>query len=254
MSVVIEREFDAQRINKVLNHPAVRPDVAEVGEGELDITKGVENKNNVLLMGEHGGFFGIRIQPGIYEAHTQILPEGRGKWAFEATEVATSWMFTHTDAFEILTRVPRGHDGARMLAVHMGMKFEFTADIPRLFRGELTLMDTYSFRIQDWMPKAKSLADKGRWFHKTVGEQITKIGRIREAHEDMPTHNQYVGGCLEMARGGQVRKGVLLYNRWAAVARHTQIEFISEDPPVIKFDVGFVKLLNDGNLEFSPCS
>jgi hypothetical protein len=250
--VLIKRDFTAERLNAVLNHPDVRPDVAEMGEGELDLTKAVENKNNVLLMGDFGGFFSVRIMPGVYEVHTQILPGGRGAWAFEAARVASHWMFTHTDAFEIVTRVPRGHMGAKALATSMGMRFEFTADTTRVFRGVPTKIDVYSYRVQDWFPLAQGFVEQGRQFHKIIGDQITKVGRTRDAHEDMPTHNHYVGGCLEMCENGQVRKGVVLYNRWAAVARHTFIELVSEEPPKIKFDVGFVTL-NNGKLEFEPC-
>jgi hypothetical protein len=68
----------------------------------------------------------------------------------------------------------------------------------------------------------------------------------------MPTHNRYVGGCLEMALNGQVKKGVLLYNRWAVAARHTQVKFISDNPATIEFDVGFIR--QKGNeLEFLKC-
>ena len=252
MTIAIKREFTAERINAVLNHPEVRPWVAEMGDGVIDLTKAVENPNNVLLMGEYGGFFCIKIMPGIYEVHTQMLPEGRGVWAFEAARVASHWMFTHTDAFEIVTRVPQGHNGAKKLATSMGMRFEFTAEMTRVFLGKPTKIDVYSYRIQDWFPLAEGLVERGRDFHRIIGEQITKIGRTRDAHGDMPTHNRYVGGCLEMAMHGQVRKGVVFYNRWAIVARHTLIQFVSEEPPSIKFDVGYVTLRN-GELEFKPC-
>ena len=81
-NVEIRREYTADKLNSVLNCPEVRPYVAEVPDGYLDLSRGVKNTNNVLLMGEFGGCFFIKVLPGVYEVHTQVLPEGRGEWAF----------------------------------------------------------------------------------------------------------------------------------------------------------------------------
>ena len=249
--VKIAREFTAEHINSVLNNPEVRPWVSEVPDGPLDLTKGVDNHDNVLLMGEFGGCFAIKVLPGVYEIHTQILPEGRGAWAFEAVARMTDWIYTHTDAYELYTRIPKSHDGAKILAMKMGMRFDYTADTPVMFKGELTPVDIYSFRIQDWMSKVVHFKERGAWFHKIIGEQITSVGRTRPAHGVLENHNQYVGACLEMVINGQLLKGVTLYNRWAYTARHTQIEITSYSPPTIKFDVGFIELIN-GELKFEP--
>lgn len=250
--MILDRDFTAKRINEIINHPEVRPWVAESEKGVLDMTKNIENKNNILLLGEYGGCFFIKIAAGVYEVHTQVLPEGRGDWAFNAVKNAAKWMFTRTDAYEIVTRIPQTHTGAKKLAISVGMKFEFTADRKCLFREQLSVMDIYSFRIQDWLPSAESFSEKGQGFHEFMEKQADKYGITKDPHGPMPNHNQFLGVCLEMGQHGQTRKGVFIYNRWAVIARHEQIELVSEDPSVIKFDVGYLKMSPE-KVEFLPC-
>lgn len=148
--VRIERQTTAARINAVLNDPGVRPWVADAAEGKLDITAAVENPNNYCLMAEHGGCMFFRLMPTIYEVHTQVLPEGRGPWAIAMIRAAIHSMFARTDAWEIMTRVPRTHIAAKAATLRVGARFEFTRDDPCLFRGELVnLADQEQFL--EWM-------------------------------------------------------------------------------------------------------
>src|SRR5947209_10090690 len=123
--ISIERHFDAKRLNEIVNHPSVYPWVQGAVTGELDLSDPISDPRNVLLMGEHGGVVFGWHSPGIYEAHTQVLPEGRGAWSVAMVRAALEWMFTRTDAMEIWTRVPHGNLGARALAKAIGGKFEF---------------------------------------------------------------------------------------------------------------------------------
>jgi hypothetical protein len=234
----IWRETDAKHINEVLNHPIVRPDVDDVPEGVMDISSLVADPRHVLLMGEHGGCFFIKILPGVYEVHTQAVPEGRGAWISQFVLAAGDWMFTRTDAFEIVTRIPEEHLGARALARHAGMKLEFQRPAECLWRGKKQRADIYSFRIQDWACKADSFDQPGHDFHEFLHDEARRLGVTAKAHPDDPQHNRYVGIALAMVEGGHVYKALNFYNRWALLSRHPLIRLMKEQPVTIQFDIG----------------
>jgi hypothetical protein len=247
------REFSAKQINQVLNHPAVRPDVADLGSGVLDLSPVLANKNNILLMGQYGGCLCYCAQPGLYEVHTQVLPEGRGEWALAFVRAGARWMFTHTGAYEIMTRVSHGNVAAKALTIAAGMRHEFTRDDGPSFRGSNPPCDIYSYRIQDWVQRAAGLVESGQYLHERIQAEAKRLNIATELHADDENHNRYAGAALEMVLGEQTKKAVLFYNRWAVAARHPLIALVSEQPPVIRFDIGLMTL-RGGEIEvMQPC-
>lgn len=243
------REFDARNINTLINHPDVRADVADLGDGVLDISAPVANKANVLLMGEWGGCFCYCLQPGLYEVHTQALPEGRGRWVLDFVRAGMHWMFVNTDAVEIMTRVPRSHAAAKAVTLAAGMRYEFSRDPGVKFRGVVQPVDIYSIRIQDWISThPEALADRGEWLHQRMLQEARRLGVSDPPHDDDDSHNVYVGATYEMAAAGQMRKAVIFYNRWAIAARQKTIALVSEDPPAIRMDLGIMRF-RDGDVE-----
>lgn len=250
--MTITREFDATRINIVLNHADVRPFVADMAEGYIDMSKQVANNNNVLLMGEHGGCFFYQIMDGLYEVHTQILPAGRGAWTKGFLLAVRNYIYTQTNAIEVLTRIPGGNKGARLAAESVGMKLEFTREDGVTFNGEIMPVDVYSERLQDWVTMDPYIVQDGEKLHQDMAREAVRVGITEQPHEDDENHNRYVGACVQMMRGGQYGKAVAFYNRWAILARHAQISLVSITPPTVKFDVGLLKFTNTG-LEIIPC-
>lgn len=241
---MIEQQFSADRLNHVLNHPRVRPWVASGGE-KLDVSSQVANPNNILLMGEHGGSLCVMLQQGIYEIHTQVLPDGRGEWVADFAREALRWMFTRTHCYELLTRVPKGHLAARALCQMFGWRKEFTRPGEFSFMGRLVDVDIYALDLMSWSDP--DMEDIGRQFHDQLHAAADKYGVTDPLHEDDPNHNQYVGMAMEMARHGQVRKAVLWYNRWALISRHAPITMLAENKVAI--DLGLRLTINDGELE-----
>jgi hypothetical protein len=236
--VEIQRVFDAEKINAVLNHPSVRPDIAEVMTGPIDVSAGVTDTKNVLLMGEYGGCFCVHVMPGVYEVHTQSLPEGRGRWIADFVRAASDWMFTRTDAYEIVTRIPVKHRAARMLSRYAGMKYEMTRPNECRWRGELQGCDIYSFRIQDWAINARAFYQSGAEFHDFLHAEAERLGVTEPPHDTDLNHNLYVGICLAMMEAGQVNKALNFYNRWALMVRHPIIQLVSTSPVTVRFDIG----------------
>lgn len=246
----IERVTDPRTVNDVLNHRDVRPWIAN-GTEIIDISAQIADSRNVFLFGEHGGVGFLHAQDGVYEAHTSVMPAGRGEWTRDMTESCVRFMFTRTDAYEITTRIPKGHIAAKAAAEAQGMRFEFTRENGVVFRNRVVDCHVYSFRIQDWIPRAQGIVKTGEWLHWRMENEANRLGLDIPTHEPDENHNRYVGASVEMMFGGQFVKAVTLYNRWVTLARHIRdgqlqhVSLVSVNPLVVKFDIGFMRFHDD---------
>lgn len=245
-NVLISRHFDALRLNEVVNHPAIYPWVRGMAEGPLDLSDVVANPNNFLLMGEHGGILFQELAPTLYECHTQVLPEGRGRWAVDMVEEALHWMFTRTLCMEVLTKVPHGNYPARALAKAIGGHREFTAQKGWVKDGRPIPADIFALRIQDWMLRAPKLVERGQWFHDRLEREFARHGAAEEAHADDLEHDRFVGAACDMILGRQVQKGVILYNRWAVMAGYEPVQVVSLNPVAVDIRNALVVVRDNG--------
>lgn len=248
--VDLQRAFSAKFFNTVVNHPDVRPFVEDPALGVIDLTEQVAHPKNVLLTGQFGGCMCFQRVPGLYEIHTAILPDGRGPWALAFVKAGSHFMFTKTDAVEIVTRVPHGHPAARSLSVAAGMHLELTRFDGCMFGGKLTPADIYTLPISAWIQKAPGLIETGQRVHAEMNEQAKRLGIKGTPHERDDDHDRIVGAAFDMILGGQIDKACAAYNRWGLLARHPFIQAISNSPPTIKMDIGTLALRN-GKLELS---
>lgn len=251
----VRRDFDAAFMNRVINDGAVKPWLANSADGFLDMTPEVRDQRNILIVGDHGGTFYRPIQQGVYEVHTAVLPEGRGEWTRKMTAESLRLMFTCSDAYEVVTRVPKGHIAALAAAKAVGMKHEFTARSAVRFRDKITDLHVLGIRVQDWVSIADGLVQRGEWLHRRMTEEAERLGLKAETHDnDDESHNRYAGAAVEMVFGGQAAKGVLTYNRWVSLVRHMRagvlqhVQLASMNPPVIRFDLGLMRF-HDGDIE-----
>ncbi len=242
----VTRSFDAKRLNEIVNDPAVYPWVRGPVEGTIDLTFAVENPANVLLVGEHGAMLLIQLQQGLFEAHTQVLPIGRGQWAADFAKACVFWMFTRTACFELMTRCPHGNLGARALARCVGGKKLFTNPRGWTKDGKTIPADIFGITIQDWLLTAKGLEERGHWFHERLAAEYRKLGRKEAPHPDDDTHDRYVGMACEMFLGGQAEKAVILYNRWAVMADYAPIALVSRNPVAIDIVDATIVVRGDG--------
>lgn len=81
---MLSRCYDVGLVNRIVNDPSVRPHVGAPELGDIDLAPVMERPEHWFLIGEHGGFLLSWSAPGVYEVHTFILPEGRGRWGAEA--------------------------------------------------------------------------------------------------------------------------------------------------------------------------
>lgn len=242
LSVV--REFSAERLNTVANHPEVRPWVG--GTGVLDLSRAVADQNNVLLMaGDGGGFLLIQQEPGVYEVHSQFVPSSRGEAVVEAAADASHYMFTRTDCVEIRTKVTAGNVAAAALARRMGWEFQFERANAWQAEDGLSSVRYYAKTINQWANTAPHLAETGQWFHEKLEAAKIACGSAMPVHDDDDAHDRYVGATCEMIAAGQVAKGLNFYRRWAPFAGYAPITLIATNPVVIDIQDAILAVRNN---------
>lgn len=239
---MIERATDAAFINAVANHPSVRPHV-HGRPGPIDLAVAVGNPNFRVLTGQHGGMVFAQKIPGCWEIHTMVLPEGRGVWALKMARACVDHMFSRTNCVEVFTRVPAGNLGALALTKACGAMLEHRA-WQDLGDGA-GWVELYSGRLQDWIKTAPHLAERGRDFHRRLAEKYRVAGIQLPSHAEDGWHDQHVGAAAGMITGGQVAKGISVFNRWAAMAMAPPITLLSTDPVVIDITDCKIKIVGD---------
>lgn len=120
---LLERSFDIERINGLVNNPVIRPHIGGDGESFIDLSDAVDDRGNWFLIGEHGGFSCCWTGPGVFEVHTFIETSGRGAWAKRAA-IEGSLMMREAGAWMLWTRVQPDAENVRLFTLAAGMKPE----------------------------------------------------------------------------------------------------------------------------------
>ena len=233
------RTFDIDYVNRIINHPDVIKWVAPKGVDFLDAAPFIEDEKNIALKFEGGCFLLHYLEDGIYEVHTQTLKKGKN--VFKAVRDATRYMFLETACMEILTKVPDGNNAAKGLSIFAGFKKEFYRPNVWMYHdGTKVGITYYALRYHDWVKNEKWLDQFGEWFHDKLGEH--------KNHDEDEAHNRYVGAAVQMVRGGQIDKAIILYNRWAKFSGYMPVYIVSREPIII--DMGTQKLkIKDGDFK-----
>jgi hypothetical protein len=242
---VIRRTFDPALLNTVINHPEVRPWMAP-GDHALDVTPVVGNPANYALVTEGGGFLLHCLEPGLYEVHSQFLPEHRTHTR-EAMRAGFEYMFTRTDCVQIVTQVPDNNRAAQCLA--KAARFR-----PMFHRKEGLLGPTeyVGLTVDQWAQDNPKLEAEGERFHGLLEEAKKANGSELPAHGHDAAHERAVGAAVRMIKAGNAAKGVNFYNRWARFAGYAPITLISAQPVVIDV-VDAVVGLADNDMEILSC-
>lgn len=147
---MIERQKSAVLVNEIINHPSIHPWVCGPIEGPLDVTKSIEDGSYTALFGEYGGFLFWNLGRGVFDAHSAVLPEGRGAWAILAAQRSLIWMFDKGGAQEIMMTVPKGNVAVRALVRVLKAKFRGTIENGWWRDGHAIPCDVYSITKTDW--------------------------------------------------------------------------------------------------------
>lgn len=242
--VEIERRFNAEALNVVANDPSVYPWVRGLLEGTLDLTPLAANPENVLLEGEFGSMMFLPVAPAIWELHTQVLPAGRGPWTLGLGRAALLYMFTATDAVEILTRVPEGNVAAAVAAKRGGFAAVWRMSDGWVFDGKTVPTTIYGLTLQQWLA--------GPWSAPLEGESARFTAAAPGQGEDEPPLREDarrpLGFALAAIRGGQPLKGCAFLNRWAGIAGFPPAGVVSQEPLRISLGGAVFQVSDSGSL------
>lgn len=235
----MNRTMNAARLNELANHPEVRPALLGA-DGPLDLTSLVTNPAVITLEAEHGAFLLIPILPAVYELHTLFLPEGRGKAFFRCAAEMFRYLFTRTDAVEIVTKVPDGNRGAALASTITGFRERFhRAGVS--FRS----LDIEGWALSDYVAEAA-----GNDFHEKLERAKEAAGSPLETHPHDATHDHIVGAAILMAHEGHLEKGVDFYCRWATFAGYATISIVG--PNIVDVRDALIEI-RDGQVGVLSC-
>ena len=253
MTLTLERQHDAARLNIIANHPSVLPFVTLPGQDSLDLTPLVANPRNIALASDEGGFIGIWHEPGVFEIHTMFLPEVRGASAAQAVRDVIHIAFQQTEAMELLTKVPTRNLRAEAMTRRAGFHLDFERPDAWVWRGERIPLRYYALRYPDYVNHyAADLEVHGHWFHEVLEAKGAPLG-IATNHPDDPVHDRHVGAAVQMIRAGQIAKAVMLYNRWARFAGYETMRVASTDPLVLNLGQGILIQPTGNSFEVLRC-
>jgi hypothetical protein len=237
----VERTTDAARVAAVFNHPEVRPWAGKPDAGPLDFSDFLANLDNVALATDHACFLFKRDEPGRYELHTGIVPEGRGAAVIPAASAAFRWMFVHTDCVELVTQIAGSNRPADLMARRAGFKPIFTRKGGAEDGSDLT---GFVLSLAFWPSLDPTLAEEGHALHVALEAAKEAAGSTAPVHPDDDAHDRAVGLSCLMAKAGNTAKAVWAYNRWARLAGYRQAQILPPPPPVL--DIG------DAHIRFTP--
>ena len=141
---------DVELLNRVINDPSVFPWVSLGMQGPFDMAPLLADERNLFFANEHGGFLLISKDHGIYDIHTQFLPQGRGRAALRDGKEAMRHMFTQTLCKALMTFCPLENPPAATLARLVGMK-RFKTEVQLGVAG-----DTYYITREEWLCQQQS--------------------------------------------------------------------------------------------------
>ena len=236
----VERTFDSQYVNSIVNDASVLPLIAVPGIDYLDLTTMVANWRNVFLRAPGGVMAAVWQDPAVYEVHVNFLPEYRGLNAIKALHKACHYMFTQTDALELLTKVPANNPAAlgACRACHWQRDFE-RPDGWTTREEEKVVCEYWSLPYSRWWRTAPGLQERGKWFHERLFEELARLEIEHKEHPDL-WHDKAVGATVDMVLAGQIDKGLILYARWAKFVGYPPMQLVSLVPLVLDCGEAFL--------------
>jgi hypothetical protein len=255
---LVWRTFQPAKVNAVLNDPGVLPWIAQAGQERLDATALLSDRRNVALLAPIGGVVLFHFhEPTVYEVHTQFIEGARGAGAIRAVREAIWWMFTRTDAMELLTRVPCNNPAALGLvrAIHGRREYLREGEWRPQDGSPAVDCEHYALRYWDWLYTASGIERRGADFHAELEQQCEELGIAHAPHPRDSAHDRAVGATVDTIRAGQVDKALILYNRWARFAGYAGIGIVQRYPLVLDLALpgAFVAIGDDGSFEVELC-
>jgi len=136
----------ANHINRIVNHPDVRPTAGGDGMSRIDFTPifdniiALEDKGGCWLLEDEGG--------GIYSGHYAFLPKYRGKHALKLGRQVLDYMFNVIGANRIIGRQPVENKLASVYNTALGIKKGPVQEVTK--QGFTYLAQIFTIDRDDW--------------------------------------------------------------------------------------------------------
>ncbi len=230
------RSLDPAPFNRIFNDPEVRPWMGHGYEFQ-DLGVVVTNPANYCFLtpNRDGGYIVARLDDGLYVAHTLALQSARGRPMLQLMRDGFAYMFTATDAVEIVTTCPDGNDAGARWADTAGFRETHRRETWFPLGNEIVGTSFRSLGYADWVPRHEPNRRLGALFHDQL--QIA-------THADDPIHDAWVGATVAGCQAGNIEKAVRLYNRFALQTGYHPAAILSTIPPLIDTGDAIVGLDN----------
>ena len=117
----LRRGTDFVWLNWLLNHPLINP---WIGGNGSSVDASVVDKPNIILEAEYGAFWFIELSPGVWDAHTQFLPDSVN--TYELGIEAIEYIRAQPGYKKITTQGPRDNPRAIRFLEKLGFKYTHT--------------------------------------------------------------------------------------------------------------------------------
>ena len=235
------RTLDATAFNLICRDAEVRPWLGLADPtAEIDLTPQISNPDNFAFLTDQGdgGYVLLKLQAGLYAAHTLALPAARGRPMLKLMRSGFRTMFTCTDAIEIVTQIPDGNVAAKGWSDLAGFKDTYRREAFFPLMGDHVGCQFRSLSYQDWALHDKENRTLGQQFHAAIH------GLGLADHPEDFAHDHMVGATIACAQNQNVIKGVGLFNRWAVAAGYQQAAVRSATPPTVDTGDALLSILN----------
>lgn len=135
---------DTAKINALINHPSIREHTLLGYSGNVDLSPQIQSGEALFFGDEGGGFLMHNKGQGVWEAHTQFLPETDKRGIMTLIGEVKRHMFCKTDCILMTTFVEYSNKPALFLALRA--RFRKNQEIEMFGKKG----DLLTFTVKDW--------------------------------------------------------------------------------------------------------
>lgn len=247
------RTMDHRLLAEIALDPRVRPWIASQ-QSDQDLVDSLEQwitqPGNYCFTGDDGGFLVLRLDEGLYEAHTMFRPGCNGREVLRLMRESFQFMFVETDCMKVVTKVADTNEAAKHLARLAPFDLQFTREDGWGPGVDLHFMNLPLDRWADLC--STKLRAEGASFHSRIEEAKRSAGVNSPLHPEDPDHDQAVGLASLMFKAGNPMKAVTIYNRWAVFAGYVPLRIVWNNPTVVHTGDAVIQIRN-GDMEVLLC-
>jgi hypothetical protein len=165
---------------------------------------------------------------------------------------ALDYIFSATDATELVTKVPSDNQAAFGLARLAGFRPAFSALMPWSSAGP-KLITVYRLDLEMWAHRSAACLALGHWLHDQFAAVLAAEASALPPHSPADdAHDRVAGAATLMLRAGNPAKAVQFYNAWAALVGYPIIRWLRDHPVRIDLEGMIVELLGE-EIEVLAC-